>query len=91
MKVTRSKKFKKDFKLAKKQQKDISHLKEVIEKLSTGKMLPKALNDHQLVGNLKQYRELHLEPDWLLIYRIDENKDELKLARLGSHSELYKK
>ena len=90
MKVTRSKKFKRDFKLARKQQKDISYLKEVIEKLRKKQKLPEELNDHKLVGNLKKYRELHLEPDWLLLYRIDDNRNELKFARLGSHSEIYR-
>ena len=91
MKVTRSKRFKKDYKLANKQQKDISLLKDVIEKLRKKEKLPKGLQDHKLFGKLKKYRELHLEPDWLLIYRIDYDKNELKLARLGSHSELYEK
>ena len=91
MRVTRSSNFKKDYKLAKKQQKILSLLRDVIEKLVNKQLLPDKFRDHKLSGSLKEYRELHLESDWLLIYRINDNEEELKLARLGSHSELYKK
>ncbi|OHB83508.1 MAG: hypothetical protein A2Z38_08980 [Planctomycetes bacterium RBG_19FT_COMBO_48_8] len=91
MRVTRSSKFKKDYKLAKRQQKNLSLLRDVIEKLVNKQLPPDKFQDHKLTGSLTEYRELHLEPDWLLIYRIDYNEEELKLAKLGSHSELYKK
>ena len=91
MRVTRSSKFKKDYKLAKRQQKNLLLLRNIIEKLVNKQLLPDKFRDHKLSGSLKEYRELHLEPDWLLIYRIDDNEEELKLARLGSHSELYRK
>lgn len=91
MRVTRSSKFKKDYKLAKRQQKNLPLLKGVIEKLVKKQKLTEKFRDHKLSGSLKEYRELHLEPDWLLIYRINDNEEELKLARLGSHSELYSK
>ena len=91
MRVTRSSRFKKDYKLAKRQQKNLFLLRDVIEKLVNEQQIPEKFRDHKLTGILKEYRELHLEPDWLLIYRVDENKEELKLARLGSHSELYSK
>ena len=83
----RSSRFKKDYKKAIKQHKDISLLEDVINKLSTGEPLPSKFKDHSLTGDLREYRELHLEPDWLLIYKVTTN--ELLLARLGSHSELY--
>lgn len=91
MRVTRSSKFKNDYKLAKRQQKNLLLLRHVIEKIVNKQLLPDKFRDHKLTGSLKEYRELHLEPDWLLIYRIDDNEEELKLARLGSHSELYRK
>jgi len=91
LRVTRSSKFKKDYKLAKRQQKNLSLLRDIIEKLVNKQLLPDKFQDHKLTGILKEYRELHLEPDWLLIYRIDDNEEELKIARLGSHSELYRK
>ena len=89
MKITRSTAFKKDYKLAKRQRKKLQILSSVIQKLINKEKLPARLKDHKLSGQLKEYRELHLKPDWLLIYKIDEKKKELKLARLGSHSELY--
>jgi mRNA interferase YafQ len=70
-----------------KQHKNIALLDGVIEKLSAGEAPGPNLRDHPLFGNLKGYRELHLEPDWLLIYR--KTDTELQLARLGSHSELF--
>ena len=90
MKVTRSGKFKKDYKLAKRQQKDLKLLIDVIQRLLKREKLPAKYKEHRLSGPLKKYRELHLGPDWLLIYRIDKDENQLKLARLGSHSELYK-
>jgi mRNA interferase YafQ len=82
-----SSRFKKDYKRRVKQNKNIALLNNVIEKLAAGEMLPPNLRNHSLFGNLKGYRELHLSPDWLLIYRMAQN--ELQLARLGSHSELF--
>ncbi|MBW1738883.1 MAG: type II toxin-antitoxin system YafQ family toxin [Deltaproteobacteria bacterium] len=91
MRITRSGRFKRDYKQAKRQHKNLHLLKDVIEQLVKRQKLPDKFRDHKLTGSLKEYRELHLEPDWLLIYRIDHNEDELKLARLGPHSELYRK
>jgi len=90
LKVARSSSFKKDYKLAKKQQKNLKILTKVINKLRKNEKLDAKYGDHKLSGKLKKYRELHLQPDLLLIYRIDKHKNELKLARLGSHSELYR-
>jgi len=90
LKVTRSSKFKKDYKLTKKQKKDLGLLIDIIQKLANRENLSSKFRDHKLSGRLKDYRELHLQPDWLLIYRIDEANNELQLARLGSHSELYR-
>jgi len=90
LKVARSSKFKKDYKLAKKQKKDLGLLIDIIQKLANRENISSKLRDHKLSGRLKDYRELHLQPDWLLIYRIDEANNELQLARLGSHSELYR-
>jgi len=90
LKVTRSSNFKKDYKLAKKQKKDLDLLVHIIQKLANGENLSSKFRDHKLTGRMKDYRELHLQPDWLLIYRVYETNNELQLARLGSHSELYK-
>ena len=81
--------FKKDYKRIKKQNKDLSKIRVVIEKLAKGQVLEPKYNDHQLFGNWKGHRDCHIEPDWLLIYRI--SSDDLFLERTGSHSELFKK
>ena len=81
--------FKKDLKLAKKQWKDTDELFTVIEKLSNGEALEAKYRDHSLSGNYKGCRECHIEPDWLLIYEIDDGILVLMLYRVGSHSELF--
>jgi mRNA interferase YafQ len=66
---------------------DLSKLKTVIEALVDQKPLDDRYRDHSLVGVWKGYRECHVNPDWLLIYRV--TPDELQLVRTGSHSELF--
>ena len=83
--------FKKDLKLAKKQHKDIEHLETVINTLQKEKPLPEKYRDHLLSSNWKGYRECHIDPDWLLIYKVVKGHVKLlRLARLGSHSDLFK-
>ena len=84
-------KFKKDVKLLKKQGKNIEKLYEIINILASGEELDAKYRDHNLIGNYKGYRECHIEPDWLLIYKVRENILILTLSRTGSHSELFKK
>lgn len=81
--------FKKDYKRVMKQNKDLDKLKAIIEKLVAGQLLESKYKDHQLFGNWKGHRDCHIEPDWILIYRI--TADDLYLERTGSHSELFKK
>ena len=83
--------FKKDLKLAKKQGKDLDKLFEVINILANGEKLDTKFKDHDLSGSYEGTRECHIEPDWLLIYEIDNNALILMLYRLGTHSELFKK
>jgi len=80
-------KFEKEVLQAKKRGSDLEKLKEVIDLLVEKKPLPNKLNDHPLKGSWKGYRDLHLEPDWLIIYRAD--NENLWLARTGSHSDLF--
>lgn len=61
----------------------------MIEKLSNGEALEAKYRDHSLSGNYKGCRECHIEPDWLLIYEIDDGILVLMLYRVGSHSELF--
>jgi len=79
--------FKKDYKRAKKQKKDIDKLRFVIESLAQRKPLPAKYRDHKLTGYSKEHRDCHIESDWLLIYCFD--SDDLILERTGSHSDLF--
>ena len=81
--------FKKDFKLVKKQNRNMVLLKEVVEKLANGEVLDEKYKDHDLHGNWKGHRECHILPDWLLIYHKKENVLVLTLTRTGSHSDLF--
>ena len=65
--------FKKDLKLARKQNKNTDKLFEVIEQLSKGEILDEKYRDHDLIGNYKGCRECHIESDWLLVYEIVED------------------
>ena len=81
--------FKKDYKLAKKRHVDIEELFRVIGMLQNQQVLPEEKKDHPLVGNYKGYRECHVRPDLLLIYKIKEKELELVLFITGTHSDLY--
>ncbi len=79
--------FKKDLKKAIKQGRKTDTLAYVLEQLSKTEPLSPIYQDHKLKGNWKDFRECHIEPDWLLIYTITDF--ELRPTRLGSHSELF--
>jgi mRNA interferase YafQ len=79
--------FKKDYKRIKKQGKDLEQLRIVITKLATVEKLEPKYKDHGLTGSLKGYRDCHVEPDRLLIYKLI--GDRLFLERTGSHSDLF--
>lgn len=81
--------FKKDFKQAIKQKKDIDKLLDVIERIAKGEKLEAKWKDHALSGNYSGARECHIEPDWLLIYEVFEDTLVLSLLRTGSHSALF--
>ena len=81
--------FKKDYKLAQKRHVDIDELFKVISMLQKQELLPEETRDHSLVGNDKGYRECHVRPDLLLIYKIKKKELELLLFRIGTHSDLY--
>lgn len=83
--------FKKDFKLAMKHSMKIELLEEVIAMLAMGETLPDKHKDHALTGNWVGHRECHILPDWLLIYRIEDEVLVLTLARTGTHSDLFGK
>jgi len=87
--VKRTGQFKRDFKLLVKRNLNIKLLTDVIEKLSNGEILDEKYKDHQLAGNWSGHRECHITPDWLLIYRYDDDVLILTLTRTGSHSDLF--
>ena len=83
--------FKKDYKLAKKRHLDTDLLKDIITKLANDETLPDKYRDHALSGNWIGHRECHINPDWLLIYRYEDDVLVLTLARTGTHSDLFGK
>ena len=89
LEIVPSNQFRKDLKLARKRGLKIERLKEVVNILAEQKKLEDKYQDHGLSGEYKGFRECHIEPDWLLVYRIDEDVLELFLFRPGSHSDLF--
>ena len=87
--IVMSNHFKRDLKLARKRGLDISLLDEVVMQLASEILLAAKYRDHDLKGNYAGFRECHILPDWLLIYRIDGNDLMLFLARTGTHSDLF--
>lgn len=87
--VKPSGRFKKDLKIIAKRGYNINLLTNVIKLLSAGLPLPEKHKDHALTGNWINYRECHITPDWLLIYKIEADILVLTLTRTGSHSDLF--
>jgi mRNA interferase YafQ len=85
--AVRGAQFRRDVKLAEKRGKNMAKLREVILLLIEGAPLPARYRDHSLGGDWKHYRDCHIEPDWLLIYKIV--GDDLHLVRTGTHSDLF--
>lgn len=75
--------------MAKRRGLDINFLKEIVTKLANGEPLDAKYKDHQLSGNWIGHRECHIQPDWLLIYRYEDDVLVLTLARTGTHSDLF--
>lgn len=85
--VRYSTRFKKDFKTCVKRGYKMSLLQQAIDTLRIPAQLPLKNKDHNLSGNYSRYRECHIEPDWLLIYK--QTDDELRLDRTGTHTDLF--
>ena len=86
-----TKQYKKDVKLAKKRNYKMEELYSVVEKLANDEPLEERYHDHNLEGNWAGHRELHIRPDWLLIYQKKDNLLILELSRTGTHSDLFGK
>jgi mRNA interferase YafQ len=80
--------FRKDVKRAHKRGYDVQKLEAIIKKLQRGETLPSSNRAHPLKGEWKGYWDCHIEPDWLLIYNL--TADEVRLARTGTHADLFK-
>lgn len=85
--VRYSTRFKKDFKTCVKRGYKMELLQQAIDTLRIPTPLPVKNRDHNLSGNYSGYRECHIDPDWLLIYK--QTEDELKLDRTGTHADLF--
>lgn len=89
LKVRYSAKFKKDFKVIIRRGYNIALFEEVLTLLREEKPLPEKYNDHALKGDYAGHRECHISPDWLLIYKKENDMITLSLTRTGSHSDLF--
>lgn len=91
LKIKYHRQFKRDYKLALKRGLKAFKLEEILEILIKGESLPEKYRDHQLVASkyYQNVRECHIQPDWLLIYQIDNDNLILNLVRTGSHSDLF--
>lgn len=82
-----TKRFEKDIKKVKKRGKDLEKFKQVARMLILGQTLEVKYRDHKLIGNYQNRRECHIEPDWLLIYKIEQAQ--IIFERTGSHADLF--
>ncbi len=87
--IVLSNQFKKDLKLAKRRGLNLELMDTVVTKIANGEKLPANNKDHELTGDYKGFRECHIQPDWLLIYRVYNDELILFLTRTGSHSDLF--
>lgn len=85
--IFQTSRFKKDLKRIAKRGKDLGKLKNVVRAISEGDALEDSQRDHALGGNWTGSRDCHVEPDWILIYRVEQGR--LFLERTGSHSDLF--
>jgi mRNA interferase YafQ len=87
LKIRQAARFRRDVKRLRRQGVDLAKLQAVVVTLAAQEPVDEQYRDHALVGNWRGFRECHIQPDWLLIYRVE--GEELQLARTGSHAELF--
>jgi len=90
-KIVYTNRMKRDAKLMKRRGKDMNKLASVLSMLSSGSPLPEQFHDHQLAGNLRDFRECHIEPDWLLMYQVYQDILILSATATGTHADLFGK
>ena len=86
--VKETNQFKRDYRLAKRRGQNVQLLKDIVIQLANDQPLPEKNRDHALTGDWKGFRECHVTPDWLLVYKKENDILVLTLTRLGSHSDL---
>ena len=89
LEIVLSNRFKKDLKLAHKRGYNLDLLDAVVGQLASGKPLDAKYRDHDLSGDYVGFRECHIQPDWLLVYRVEKQMLILFLSRTGTHSDLF--
>lgn len=89
LKLKMSTKFRKAYKRIKKRGYNLALLQNVLDKLCAGETLEAKYKDHSLLGSYSGFREYHIQPDWLLIYAINESELILVASRTGTHSDLF--
>lgn len=89
LKIEPSKRFKRDVELARKRGYNIELLNDVVNMIAERQKLPPRYRDHELKGDFSGLRECHVQSDWLLVYRIDNDEVKLLLLRTGTHSDLF--
>ena len=89
LKIKTTKQFERDYKLVVKQGKDPAKLKRIMHILVNEEPLENRHHDHPLTGNWKSHRDCHIDPDWLLIYKVDRDAEEIIFTRTGTHSDLF--
>lgn len=90
-KIVYTNRMKRDARLMKRRVRDMGKLVNVLSLLAGGNPLPVQYKDHQLSGNLQDFRECHIEPDWLLMYQIHEDTLILSATATGSYADLFGK
>ena len=87
--VVLSKNFKKDLKLAKKNNYNLDLLDNVVEKIASGKKLEEKYKDHALKGDFIGFRECHIQPDWLMTWQQNDTELTLLFLQTGTHSDIF--
>ncbi len=90
-KIEFTNRMKRDAKLMRKRGKDMEKLVKTLDLLASGNPMPAKYRDHQLSGALKDFRELHIEPDWLLLYQFHDDVLVLTATATGTHTDLFGK
>lgn len=89
LKPQTTKQFEKDFRRMIKRGKDMKKIENVMRKLVNEEILDRRHRDHKLISDFEDFRECHIEPDWLLLYKINKKDNIIIFARTGSHADIF--